>query len=119
MTMVWLVLAFLRAFFVSRAELGAENLALRQQLVVLQRSVNRCPSRKTHPHLNGGLLRWAEGLKPGSAGARWRSMSMAVCQWPCARTAGRSELWRSTTRRVSPTPPSYSDGEARRLEGLL
>ena len=38
MTMVWQVLALLRAFLVSRAELAVENLALRQQFLVLQRS---------------------------------------------------------------------------------
>jgi len=42
---VRLILAFLMAFFTSRAALAAENLALRQQLVVLQRSVKR-------PHLH-------------------------------------------------------------------
>ena len=36
-----LVLAFLRVLFGSRAALAAENLALRQQLIVLQRSVKR------------------------------------------------------------------------------
>jgi hypothetical protein len=36
-----LILAFLRVLFGSRAALAAENLALRQQMIVLQRSVNR------------------------------------------------------------------------------
>ncbi len=35
------IVAFLRAFFVGRAVLAAENLALRRQLTVLQRSVKR------------------------------------------------------------------------------
>ena len=35
------ILAFLRTLFASRAGLAAENVALRQQLVVLQRSVRR------------------------------------------------------------------------------
>ena len=33
--------AFLRAFFASRAALAAENVMLRQQLIVVQRSVPR------------------------------------------------------------------------------
>jgi hypothetical protein len=41
-----LILAFLRAFFGSRAALAAENLSLRQQLLVLQRSVKRPELRK-------------------------------------------------------------------------
>jgi len=36
-----MLLAFLRAFFASRAALAVENLALRQQLIVLQLSVKR------------------------------------------------------------------------------
>jgi len=36
--MIW---AFLRAFFAGQASLAAENLALRQQLLVLQRSVQQ------------------------------------------------------------------------------
>jgi hypothetical protein len=41
-----LILAFLRAFFTRRAALAAENLMLRQQLLVLQRSVKRPELRK-------------------------------------------------------------------------
>ena len=36
-----MVLAFLRAFFAGRAALATENVMLRQQLIELQRSVNR------------------------------------------------------------------------------
>jgi len=39
-------LAFLRGLFASRASLVAENLAFRQQLLVLQRSVKRPKLRK-------------------------------------------------------------------------
>ena len=39
---IWrMILAFLRAFFASRAALAVENVLLRQQLIVLQRSVPR------------------------------------------------------------------------------
>jgi hypothetical protein len=43
------ILTFLRAFFTSRAALAAENLLLRQQLIVVQRSVPRYPSRILGP----------------------------------------------------------------------
>jgi len=41
-----LIVAFLRAFVVSRAVLAAEYIALRHQLTVLQRSVKRLKLRK-------------------------------------------------------------------------
>jgi hypothetical protein len=41
MNFLRLIMAFVRAFFVSRASLAAENIALRHQLAVLQRSVKR------------------------------------------------------------------------------
>ena len=53
-----LIVAFVRAFFVSRAALAAENIALRHQLAVLQRAVQRPQLRKrdmrgrrSHEHL--------------------------------------------------------------------
>ena len=41
MGMIRLILGFFRSFFLSRTALVAENLALRQQLAVLQVSVKR------------------------------------------------------------------------------
>ena len=41
--MIW---AFVRVFFTSRAVLAAENVMLRQQLIVVQRSVRRPRFRK-------------------------------------------------------------------------
>jgi hypothetical protein len=41
-----MILAFLRVLFASRAVLAAENLSLRQQLLVLRRSVKRPQLRK-------------------------------------------------------------------------
>jgi hypothetical protein len=46
MGIVRMVLAFLRALMVGRAELAAENVALRHQLAVLQRSIKRPRLRK-------------------------------------------------------------------------
>ena len=42
-----MVLAFLRAFFTGRAALAAENVMLRQQLIVVHRSVPRLKLRRT------------------------------------------------------------------------
>ena len=41
MVILWLLLAFLKAILAGRAALTAENTMLRQQLIVLQRSVKR------------------------------------------------------------------------------
>ena len=42
-----MILAFLRAFLASQADLAVENVMLRQQLLVLQRSVPRLKFRRT------------------------------------------------------------------------
>ena len=47
MDVLRLILAFLRVFFGSQAALAAENLALRHQLAVLQRSVRRPKLRRS------------------------------------------------------------------------
>jgi len=52
------VLAFLRALLVGRAALAAENLALRQQLAVLHRSVKR-PKLRTRDRI---FWIWLTGL---------------------------------------------------------
>jgi len=42
-----MILSFLRAFFVSRATLAAENVMLRQQVIVAHRSVPHPKLRRT------------------------------------------------------------------------
>ena len=51
MGIIHLVLAFLKVFFASKAALAAENLALRQQLSVLQRSARR-PKLRTRDRIS-------------------------------------------------------------------
>ncbi len=63
------VVIFLRAFLVSRASLAAENVALRQQLNVLQRSVKR-PKLRWQDRL---FWVWLSRLWTG-----WRSCLMLV-----------------------------------------
>jgi hypothetical protein len=64
-----MVLAFLRAFFASRAALAAENLMLRQQLIVVHRSVPRPKLRRT----DQVLLCWLSRLWSG-----WRSALLII-----------------------------------------
>ena len=54
MGIIHLVLAFLRAFFASRAVLAAENAMLRQQLIVVHRGEGTLVSE---PELAGSALR--------------------------------------------------------------
>jgi hypothetical protein len=53
MDVLRLILAFLRVLFGSWAALAAENLALRQQMIVLQRSVKCGASRELRPGSSG------------------------------------------------------------------
>ena len=64
--MTW---AFLKTFFASRAVLTAENLALRQQLIILQQSVRRPQFHKRDRF----LLCWLSRLWSG-----WRSALLSV-----------------------------------------
>ena len=63
------ILTFLRAFFVSRANLAAENVILRQQLIVVHRSAPHPKLRRT----DRILLCWLSMLWPG-----WRSSLLIV-----------------------------------------
>jgi hypothetical protein len=64
-----MVLAFLRAFFASRAALAAENMMLRQQLIVVHRSTPRPKFRR----IDRVLLCWLSRLWSG-----WRSALLIV-----------------------------------------
>ena len=64
-----MVLAFLRAFFANRAKLAAENVMLRQQLIVVQRSVPR-PNLRPSDRI---VLCWLSRLWSG-----WRSALVIV-----------------------------------------
>jgi hypothetical protein len=55
------ILSFVRAFFASRADLAAENVMLRQQLIVVQRSIPRPKLRRT----DRVLLCWLSRLWSG------------------------------------------------------
>jgi hypothetical protein len=64
-----MILAFLRAFFASRAALAAENMMLRQQLIVMHRSTPRPKFRR----IDRVLLCWLSRLWPG-----WRSALLII-----------------------------------------
>jgi hypothetical protein len=60
-----MILTFLKAFFACRADLVAENLLLRQQLIVLQQSVPRLNLRQTDRILLCWLSRlWTRAVPP-------------------------------------------------------
>jgi len=69
MGILWMILATRRGFFTSRAALVAENLALRQQLGVLQRSVRQPKLRMRDRIFWAWLLRLWSG---------WRSVLLIV-----------------------------------------
>ena len=69
MSILRMILALLRAFFASRANLAAENAMLRQQLIVLQRSAPRLKLGRT----DRVLLCWLSRLWTG-----WRSALLIV-----------------------------------------
>ena len=59
MSILWMILAVLKAFFTRRANLAAENVMLRQQLIVQQRSVRRLKL----PRTDRILLCWLSRLR--------------------------------------------------------
>ena len=91
-----LILAFLRAFFLSRANLAAENTMLRQQLIVLQRSVPRLKLRRTDRVLLCWLSRlwtgWKSALlivQPGTV-VRWHRQGFKLYwSWKSRKKPGR------------------------------
>ena len=64
------ILTFVKAFFVSQATLAAENIALRQQLLVLQRSVKRPKLRNRDRIFWSFLSRLWSGWRSGRMSAR-------------------------------------------------
>jgi transposase InsO family protein len=101
-----MVLAFLRAFFTSRAALGAENVMLRQQLIVVHRSVPRPKLLRT----DRIVLCWLSRLWSG-----WRSALLIVQPDTLARwhRQGFKLYWRWKSRK-KPSRPKI-DAEVRNL----
>ena len=71
------ILCFVRAFFASRADLAAENMMLRQQLIVVQRSIPRPKVRQT----DRVLLYWLSRLWLGWQSALLISQPDTVTRW--------------------------------------
>ena len=92
-----MILAFMRAFFASRAALAAENMMLRQQLIVAQRAVPRPKFRRT----DRVLLCWLSRLWTG-----WRSALLIVQPDTVVRwhRQGFKLYWRWKSRRKPGRP---------------
>ena len=88
MGIIHLVLAFLKVFFASKAALAAENLALRQQLSVLQRSVQR-PKLRTRDR---AFWVWLSKLWSGRG---------RTCRWNAIRRSLGRSVRRSRARWLS------------------
>ena len=101
-----MILEFLRAFVTSRADLAAENILLRQQLIVLQRSVPRLNFRRT----DRVLLCWLSRLWYG-----WQSALLIVQPDTLTRwhRQGFKLYWRWKSRKKSGRPKI--DAEVRSL----
>ena len=91
------ILTFLRAFFASRAKLAAENVMLRQQLIVAQRSAPHPKLRRTDRIVLTWLSRlWSE----------WRSALLilqpaTVIRW---HRQGFKRYWRRKSRKKPGRP---------------
>ena len=97
MSILRMILAFLRAFFASRADLVAENVMLWQQLIVLQRSVPRLKLRRT----DRVFLCWLSRLWTG-----WRSALLIVQPGTVVRwhRQGFKLYWRWKSRKKQGRP---------------
>ena len=122
-----MILAFLRAFFSSRADLVAENVMLRQQLIVVQRSVPRLKLRRTDRVLLCWLSRlWAGRrsalliVQPGTT-LRWHRQGFKLYwRWKSRKKPGRPKIdaeVRNLIRRMSQENPTW--GAPRILSELL
>ncbi len=121
------IVAFLRTFFVGRAALAAENLALRHQLTVLQRSVKR-PKLRTRDRI---FLVWLSKLWPNWRVAllivqpetvvRWHRRGFRLYwRWKSRKKPGRLPVdrdIRDLIRRISRENPTW--GAPRILSELL
>jgi putative transposase len=107
MGMLTAISALLRVLFASRAGLAAENLALREQLVVLQRSVKRPRLRR----LDRVFWAWLSRLW-----ARWRSCLLIVKRETVVRwhRQGFKAFWRRKSRKGRLGRPPV-EAEIRRL----
>ena len=121
---VWL---FVRGLFSGRAALMAENLALRQQLVVLQRSVNRPHLRKRDRIFWVWLSKlwsgWRSALaivQPGTV-VKWHRQGFRIYwRWKSWKRPGRPQVNRKVRdliRRMSRENPTW--GAPRILSELL
>jgi len=122
-----IVLAFLRAFFASRAALVAENVMLRQQLLIVHRSAPRPKFRRT----DRVLLCWLSRLWSGWRSAllivqpdtvtRWHRQGFRVYwRWKSRKKPGRPKIdanIRRLIRRICRDNPTW--GAPRILSELL
>ena len=92
-----MILAFLKAFFTSRADLAAENLMLRQQLIVVQRSVPHLTFRRT----DRVVLCWLSRLWAGWKSALLIVQPDTVTRW---HRQGFKLYWRWKSRKKQGRP---------------
>jgi len=121
------ILSFLRAFFASRAALAAENVTLRQQLIVVQRSIPHPTLRRTDRVLLCWLSRlwsgWRSGLLIVQADTvtRWHRQGFRLYwRWKSRKKAGRPKADRTIRdliRRMCQENPTW--GAPRILSELL
>jgi putative transposase len=97
--MIW---TLVRAFFVSRAALAAENIALRQQLLVLQRSVKR-PKLRNRDRI---FWSWLSRLWSGWRSALLIVQPQTIIKW---HQLGFRLFWRWKSRGKPGRPPVDQD----------
>ena len=96
------ILAFVKAFFVSRAALAAENIALRQQLLVLQRSAKR-PKLRNRDRI---FWSWLSRLWSGWRSALLIVQPQTIIKW---HQLGFRLFWRWKSRGKPGRPPIDRD----------
>ena len=90
MTIIRSVYLFFRAILLSRVNLAAENLALRQQIIVLQRSAKRPKIARS----DRAFWAWLSKLWPG-----WRSALITVQPETVIGVAAGDKIWRVASDR--------------------